>query len=39
MDKNTKTNRKASSENYFALKAGYVQHTNPLHPNTDLLEV
>ena len=29
MGKNKKTHKQASSENYFALKSGYDQHTNP----------
>ena len=28
MDKNMKPHKKASSQNYFALKSGYDQHTN-----------
>ncbi|MDH5747524.1 MAG: hypothetical protein OEZ21_11335 [Candidatus Bathyarchaeota archaeon] len=35
MSKNKKTHKEASSENYFALKSGYVQHTSPIQLNTD----
>ena len=30
MGKNKKTHKLASRENYFALKSGYDQHTNPI---------